>query len=152
MKFKRVNILDIVKQYNIPMEQKGSAIYIQCPFHNDHHPSCQIYPETNSFYCWPCQATGFTEKLVAKLEGISYHEACKFLYGKNYEFLKLSSEIDEIEPDKEFMMDRLAEEIKKRARKDINWSIKIPSLFERVLDENMDLIKFQGFIKEIRGE
>lgn len=152
MKFKRVSILDIVKQYNIPMEQKGSCIYIQCPFHNDHNPSCQIYPETNSFYCWPCQESGFTEKLVAKLEGISYQEAYKFLYGKNYEFLKLGSDIEEIEPNKEFMLEKISEEVKKRARNDKDWSVNLPSLFERVLSDEMDLIKFQGFIREIRKD
>jgi len=36
----------------------GQRFITNCPFHDDSTPSCVLYPETNSFFCFGCKAWG----------------------------------------------------------------------------------------------
>lgn len=70
-------ILDILKLYNINIIKNNK---IQCPF-PDHSggrektPSLVIYPNTNTFHCYGCNAGSTSSDFVAKMDGISVEDA-----------------------------------------------------------------------------
>ena len=63
-----------------------------CPFHADSEPSCTIYADTNSFYCWGCHAFGDIVDWTRKIRKITIQEAIDFLLAK----YKLSSDYDDV--------------------------------------------------------
>ncbi len=42
-----------------------------CPFHEEDTPSFTIYPDTDSYFCFGCQASGSSSWLLKKLEEIN---------------------------------------------------------------------------------
>ena len=52
---------------------------ILCPEHDDSNPSCQLYPLTNSYFCWTCKASGDVLKLVMLLRNLSLPEAIDWI-------------------------------------------------------------------------
>ena len=50
-----------------------------CPFHSEKTPSFYVYPDTQSFYCFGCQAAGDAISFVKKINNISSGEAIKML-------------------------------------------------------------------------
>jgi len=52
-------IATVLQHYNLTPDRNKQ---IRCPFHEDDTPSCRIYPETNSFHCFGCGASGDQKK------------------------------------------------------------------------------------------
>jgi DNA primase len=53
------NIIDLLKSEGYEPKKFGDVYKIRCPFHEpDDEPSLAIYPETQTFYCFGCHATG----------------------------------------------------------------------------------------------
>src|SRR5690554_4418495 len=76
---KHLPITKVLSHYNIKIDKNH---HIKCPFHQDDKPSCKIYPETGTFHCFGCGATGdqieFIEKYEASTGSASgKHEALK---------------------------------------------------------------------------
>jgi len=63
---KRLPITKVLAYYNIKLDKNN---HIRCPFHDDDTPSCKIYPETNTFHCFGCGATGDQVEFCVKMEG-----------------------------------------------------------------------------------
>lgn len=59
------SILSVLEQYNVKIRSK----MILCPFHLERTPSCRIYPETDTFYCFGCGKYGTAEDLEQALRG-----------------------------------------------------------------------------------
>lgn len=63
-------IMDVLVQHKISITYANT---IHCPAPKrhkggvDHNPSCQIFPDTNSFYCWSCRLAGTAEQLEKRL-------------------------------------------------------------------------------------
>jgi DNA primase len=51
-------IEDVVAKRGIALRDSGSHLVGHCQFHDDDHPSLCVYPETRSFYCFGCNASG----------------------------------------------------------------------------------------------
>ncbi len=68
----RLSILTVLAHYNIKPNKNN---HIKCPFHSDDKPSCKIYPETNTFHCFGCGATGDQIEFIEKYEKCGKHEA-----------------------------------------------------------------------------
>jgi DNA primase len=51
----RLSITTVLNHYNL---QPDHHSFLKCPFHGDEDPSLKIYPETNTFNCFGCRATG----------------------------------------------------------------------------------------------
>ena len=147
-----MDILKLVKSYGLDVEQRGSNYFCLCPFHKDTSPSLCLYPETKSFFCFACNTGGGIEKLIAKIENISIKEAFKKLYGNNYEFNSLSNEIEELEIDNKYMLDRLALKIKSKARQDKEFVKQVPDLISNILFSEMTLLKFNDLINKLNRE
>ena len=73
------NSIDSVMSSYIPLQRRGRNFVCSCPFHSEKTPSCYLYPETQSFYCFGCGAGGDVITFVMKIENLEYIEAVKFL-------------------------------------------------------------------------
>lgn len=68
----RLSIFAVLQHYNLRPDRNN---HIKCLFHEDDKPSCRIYPETNTFHCFGCNATGDQIDFIMKKDDISKHEA-----------------------------------------------------------------------------
>jgi len=68
----RLSTLAVLQHYGIKPDRNNQ---IKCPFQEDDKPSCRIYPETNTFHCFGCNATGDQIEFIEKYEKCSKHEA-----------------------------------------------------------------------------
>jgi DNA primase len=69
---RRLSIETVLQHYNLTPDRNRQ---ICCPFHEDDTPSCRIYPQTNSFHCFGCGATGDQIEFIERYEKCSKHEA-----------------------------------------------------------------------------
>lgn len=72
----RLEIIEVAQRYGIAVNRQGKAL---CPFHNEKTPSFTLYPDTQSFYCFGCGASGDAIELTARLFGLTAIEAVKRL-------------------------------------------------------------------------
>jgi DNA primase len=72
-------IEDVVTGHGVQLHQSGSHLTGRCPFHPDENPSLVVYPETRSFYCFGCGATGDVIDFIRKADGLSFKEALERL-------------------------------------------------------------------------
>lgn len=63
----------------VTLKRAGSSLKCLCPFHSERTPSCTIYPDTDSFYCFGCGAGGDVITFIMKIENLDYAEAVKYL-------------------------------------------------------------------------
>ena len=75
----RNDIVDVVSGYVRLTKKSGSNLFGLCPFHSEKTPSFYVYPDTQSFYCFGCQAAGDAISFVKKINNISSGEAIKML-------------------------------------------------------------------------
>ncbi len=74
-------IEDIMRQY-VSLKRSGRCYKCLCPFHSERTPSCTVYPDNGSFYCFGCGAGGDVITFTMKIENLDYIEAVKELAGK----------------------------------------------------------------------
>ena len=75
---RRTDIVELVGSY-VQLKRKGRLYGGLCPFHSEKTPSFYVYPDTQSFYCFGCQAAGDAISFVRKINSIDYPEAVKLL-------------------------------------------------------------------------
>jgi len=71
----RLPILSVLASYGLKPDRNHR---IRCPFHEDHNPSMQVYPQTGTFCCFSsnCNAgTGDVIQFIELMEKCSKHEA-----------------------------------------------------------------------------
>lgn len=73
-----VTIESIVGRY-APLRRRGKNFIARCPFHDDRQPSFVVYPATQSFYCFDCQAAGDVFSFLMKVEQLNFPEALRVL-------------------------------------------------------------------------
>lgn len=68
----KLSILTVLQHYNLQPDRNKR---INCPFHNDKTPSMQVYPETNTVFCFSsnCQLNG---KAIDQIDFIMHKESC----------------------------------------------------------------------------
>ena len=71
-------IEDVVGQY-VSLRRSGGNLFGLCPFHGEKTASFNLYPETNSFYCFGCGAGGDVITFIKRIENLDYIDAIKFL-------------------------------------------------------------------------
>ncbi len=55
----------------------SQEVMINCPFHDDENPSCEVNTDTGLFYCFGCGTGGTFLKIMAELDGMSIQEAAR---------------------------------------------------------------------------
>mgnify|MGYP002862371510 CR=1 FL=1 len=73
---KSKSILEIAERLGYKPNQ---ANMIKCPFHEENTPSLKLYPDTNSFHCFGCNAGGDNITFVIKSKKLSYQQAIDFI-------------------------------------------------------------------------
>ncbi len=73
------NPLDSVMSGYVSLIRRGRNCVCLCPFHSEKTPSCTVYLENHSFYCFGCGAGGDVITFIMKIENLDYVEAVKFL-------------------------------------------------------------------------
>jgi len=73
-----VAIKDLISRY-VPLRPSGKNFVARCPFHDDRNPSCVVYPESQSFYCFGCHAAGDVLSFLMKVEQMNFPEALRVL-------------------------------------------------------------------------
>jgi DNA primase len=74
-------IEEVVARHGVALRGSGTHLTGRCPFHQDEHPSLVVYPETRSFYCFGCRASGDVIDFVRRAEGLSFRDALERLGG-----------------------------------------------------------------------
>ena len=72
------DIVSVISSY-VDVKRAGRDYACVCPFHADKNPSCHIYTETQSFYCFGCQAGGDVITFIRLIERLEYMESVRFL-------------------------------------------------------------------------
>ncbi len=72
------DIVSVMSSY-VDIKRAGRDYACVCPFHPDKNPSCHIYTETQSFYCFGCQAGGDVINFIRLIENLEYMESVRFL-------------------------------------------------------------------------
>ncbi|MBQ9947866.1 MAG: DNA primase [Oscillospiraceae bacterium] len=72
------DIVSVVQGY-VELKRSGSTYSCRCPFHSERTPSCHIYPDTQSFYCFGCGAGGDVVTFIKNIENLDYMESVRFL-------------------------------------------------------------------------
>lgn len=74
----KTDIEDVISTY-VTLKRRGATLVGLCPFHNEKTPSFTVYPATQSFYCFGCDAGGDAITFVKKIENLDYLDAVKTL-------------------------------------------------------------------------
>lgn len=98
------NIVDVVKDYNVNLKQKGRYLFACCPFHEEKTGSFCVSPETDTYHCFGCREHGNSISFVIKHDGCSFPEAVKKLAEK------YNIDIEESEPSAKEEMERKQKE------------------------------------------
>ena len=76
-----LDIVDLIGE-RVKLRRSGRGYLGLCPFHNEKTPSFFVYPDTQSFYCFGCHASGNIFTYVMKTEGLEFREALELLAGR----------------------------------------------------------------------
>lgn len=76
---RRANPIETVMGSYIQIQKKGRNYLCSCPFHSEKTPSCTIFPDTQTFYCFGCGAGGDVITFIKKIENLEFAEALKLL-------------------------------------------------------------------------
>ncbi len=74
----RIDIEDVISSY-VDLKRAGRNVKGLCPFHNEKTPSFTVFPDTKSFYCFGCNASGDAISFIMRIENLAYVEAVKLL-------------------------------------------------------------------------
>ncbi len=72
------DIVSVVSSY-VSLKRTGRDYVCACPFHSEKTPSCHIYTENQSFYCFGCGAGGDVITFIRLIERLDYVESVRFL-------------------------------------------------------------------------
>ncbi|MCC8111415.1 MAG: CHC2 zinc finger domain-containing protein, partial [Ruminococcus sp.] len=66
----------------VSLKRSGRNYVCNCPFHSEKSPSCTIFPDTQSFYCFGCGVGGDVIMWIRHIETMEFPEAVRFLAEK----------------------------------------------------------------------
>ena len=78
---RRNPIAEVARRHGVELRGRGRRLTGRCPFHEDRTPSFCVYPETESFHCFGCGASGDVIDFVRRAEGLDFREAVLRLGG-----------------------------------------------------------------------
>lgn len=79
---KRDNPLErVMAEHGVKLQRRGGRFVARCPFHEEQHASLVVYPDTRSFYCFGCRASGDVIDFVRRVEKVDFKEAIRRLAG-----------------------------------------------------------------------
>lgn len=79
LELKRRFPIETVATRYVHLRRVGRTLVGRCPFHDDRHPSFVVYPSTQLFHCFGCEAHGDVLTFVMLYERIGFPEAVDLL-------------------------------------------------------------------------
>ncbi len=76
---RNANPIETVMGSYVSLIRRGRNYVCSCPFHSEKTPSCTVFTETQSFYCFGCGAGGDVITFTMKSENLDFSEAVKLL-------------------------------------------------------------------------
>ena len=74
----RADIVDIIGSY-VTLRRAGSNMVGVCPFHSEKTPSFTVFPNSQNFFCFGCEAGGDVITFIMRSENLDYPDAVEFL-------------------------------------------------------------------------
>jgi DNA primase len=76
----RIDIVDLIQNNGVNLRRTGRSWLGFCPFHsNTRTPAFTVYPDSQSFYCFGCQASGTVFDFVMRKQGLDFRGALEQL-------------------------------------------------------------------------
>lgn len=72
-------IEEVISRHGVVLLRKGARFAGRCPFHDDDYPSLVVYPQTRSFFCFGCGASGDVIDFVQRADGVGFRAALERL-------------------------------------------------------------------------
>lgn len=72
---------NILARY-LELKPRGRCLMARCPFHEDRTPSLAVFPHTQTWWCFGCNAGGDVFAFVQRIERVTFREAVKRLDGE----------------------------------------------------------------------
>jgi len=72
-------IADVIAAHGVALRKTGRRFMGRCPFHADDRPSLVVYPDTQSFHCFGCAATGDVIDFVRRAHAVGFRGAVDYL-------------------------------------------------------------------------
>ena len=76
---RNANPIETVMGSYVSLIRRGKNYVCSCPFHSEKTPSCTVFTDTQSFYCFGCGAGGDVITFTMKAENLDFTEAVKLL-------------------------------------------------------------------------
>lgn len=76
---RRANPIETVMGNYVQIKKRGRNYLCSCPFHSEKTPSCTVFPDTQTFYCFGCGAGGDVITFTMKIENLDFMEALRLL-------------------------------------------------------------------------
>jgi DNA primase len=74
-----IDIVEFISTY-VPLRKTGRSYVGFCPFHpNTRTPAFHVFPDTQSFHCFGCKASGSVFDFLMRREGLEFREALERL-------------------------------------------------------------------------
>ncbi len=74
----RSDIVDLIGTY-VTLKRAGSHYNGLCPFHSEKTPSFTVFPDTQGFFCFGCEAGGDAFTFIMRMENLDYKGSLEFL-------------------------------------------------------------------------
>lgn len=80
-----VPIVSVMEILGVELIRMGGKYMCKCisPDHEDSTPSMAVYPDTNTFFCFGCRASGDSIKAISLVKRMNFNEACNFIKKEN---------------------------------------------------------------------
>ncbi|MGD9957122.1 MAG: CHC2 zinc finger domain-containing protein [Candidatus Nanopelagicales bacterium] len=72
-------IAEVIAAHGVELRATGRRYMGRCPFHADDRPSFVVYPDTQSFHCFGCGASGDVIDFVRRTHDLDFRAAVDFL-------------------------------------------------------------------------
>jgi DNA primase len=74
-------IAAVIADAGVELRTAGTRLVGRCPLHGDGEPSLVVYPQTQSYFCFGCQAGGDVIDFVSRQRQVGFKEAAALLSG-----------------------------------------------------------------------
>lgn len=76
----KIDLVELVGALGVNLRKTGRSFVGFCPFHpNTRTPAFTVYPDTQSFYCFGCHASGTAFDFVMRKQGLDFKQALEQL-------------------------------------------------------------------------
>lgn len=81
-RIRSANRVETVLAQYLELKPRGRCLVARCPFHQDRTPSLAVFPHTQTWWCFGCNAGGDVFAFVQRIERVTFREAVERLDGE----------------------------------------------------------------------